>query len=169
MCFPIVALGITAAQTAMIGLTVAATAASVAAQHQSAKAQTKAINEQNQVQADEIADAAGVELGERARAARRERASMRAAASESGVNLGSGSFIAALQTSISNQQNDMGLITANANNRQRARGAQAKSLMSQIQMPTAASAAFQIGAAGAGSYFNATDASGVGAKRALAS
>lgn len=167
MCFPIAAIGFTAAQTAMVGLSVAATAASVAAQRASAKKQEDALNAANAQQADEIAAAAGVELGERARAARRERASMRASASESGINLGSGSFLAALQTSISNQQNDMGLITENANNRQGARGAQAKSLMSQIQMPSAASAAFQIGAAGAGAYFNASDASGVGSKRAL--
>jgi hypothetical protein len=167
MCFPIAAIGFTAAQTAMVSLSVAATAASITAQQQSAKRQAAAISAQNQQQADEIAAAAGVELGERARAARRERASMRASASESGINLGSGSFLAALQTSISNQQNDMGLITENANNRQLARGAQAKSLMSQIQMPSAASAAFQLGAAGAGAYFNVTDASGVGTDRAL--
>jgi len=167
MCFPIAAIGFTAMQTMMVGLSVAATAASVAAQRQSAKAQVKAIDAQNAQQADEIAAAAGVELGERVRAARRERATMRASASESGINLGSGSFLSALQTSISNQQNDMGLITQNANNRQLARGVQAKSLMSQIQMPTAASAAFQIGAAGAGAYFNTSDASGVGSKRAL--
>jgi hypothetical protein len=49
-------------------------------------------------------------MTERARAARRERASMRSAGAESGINMGSNSFLAGLQTSVLNQYSDQGLI-----------------------------------------------------------
>lgn len=169
MCFPVAigALALSATQMAVVGVTLATTAASLASQRQQAKAQERATNEQNAIQADEIAKSAGVELGERARAARRERASMRASASESGINLGSNSFLAALQTSQMNQSNDMGLITQNERGQQRARQANARSLMSRIQMPTAASSAFALGAAGAGAYFNVGGQIKTGSQAAL--
>jgi hypothetical protein len=143
----------TATQTAMVGVALATTAASLYAQQQSGKAQAKAINQQNQQQADEIAQQAGVEMGERMRAARRERGDMRAAASESGINLNSNSFMSALQTSVMNESNDSGLIMRNETNKQAARSAETNSLMSRIQMPTAASAAFSLGTSAAGAYF----------------
>jgi len=167
MCPPVIAAaGLTMAQAVMIGATVVSTAVSVYSQQESAKANTKAISEQNQVQADEIARATGNELHERARAARRERAMMRASASESGVNLGSGSFLAALQTSAQNQYNDMGLIVQNEKGQQRARQAQANSLMAGHRVPSALSSALTIGAAGAGSYFNVKGASTRGSNAA---
>jgi hypothetical protein len=129
------------------------TAAQQYGQYQSAKAQVKAINEQNRIQADEIADAAGLELTERARAARRERGRSRAAASEAGINLGSGSFLAALQTSAINQSNDSGLILQNEKNQQRARDANYRSALSQIQVPTALSASLAIGASAAQGFY----------------
>ena len=165
MCPPIIAAaGLTMAQAVMIGATVVSTAVSVYSQQESAKANTKAISEQNQVQADEIARATGNELHERARAARRERAMMRASASESGVNLGSGSFLAALQTSAQNQYNDMGLIVQNEKGQQRARVANTRARMAHV--PSALSSALTIGAAGAGSYFNVKGASTRGSNAA---
>ena len=144
--------------TTLAVLSAVGTAVSIAGQHQSGKAQVKAINQQNEIQSQEIADAAGVEMTERARAARRERAALRASGAESGINLGSNSFLAALQTSVFNQFNDQGLILRNESNQQRARQAQAKSLVSQVQVPNALSAALSIGSAGIGTFANASAA-----------
>ena len=103
MCAPVV-LGAALAITSIVG--------NVAA-NKAVDAQAKAVSKQNQIRADEIAKQAGQELTERARMARRERAAARAAASQAGVNLGSNSFMAMLQTSEMNQYNDMGLIVYN--------------------------------------------------------
>lgn len=147
--------------TIMMGVSMAVAAVGAVGQHQSAKAQVRAIDQQNEIQAQEIAEATGVEMTERARAARRERGVMRAAGAESGINLGSNSFLAGLQNSVFNQYNDQGLILRNESNAQRARSAEANSLMARIQVPTALSSALSIGAAGAQGYY-----AGKGAQRA---
>lgn len=121
-------------------------------QYQQASATNKAIAAQDQARADEIAKAAGNELTERARAARRERGAMRAAASEMGVNLAGGSFLAALQTSILNQYNDMGLIVQNERGQQRARAAQAATLRAQNPIPNHLVSALQVGFGAYGAY-----------------
>lgn len=149
-----------------VGLALATSTVGVISQRKVAKAQEAAINEQNRIQAEEIADAAGQQLTERARAARRERGAMRAAASEAGINLGSGSFLAALQTSAINQYNDQGLIIHNERGQQRAREAQARSAMSSIEVPTFLGAALQIGAAGFGAYQRGKAAEKRGSDRA---
>jgi hypothetical protein len=150
MCEPVTigSLTITATQMAWIGtaVTVASTAASVYGQHQSAVAQVKAINKQNQIQAQEIASAAGQDMTERARAARRERGAMRASGAQAGIAVDNGgSFVAALQTSALNQNIDNGLISYNERAQQRARNANYRSSLSQISMPTGLSAALAIG------------------------
>lgn len=153
---------------AMIAVGLSATTAAVSAysSRKTAKAQVSSIEAQNELEAEQIAESAGVELSERARAARRERGASRANASESGINLGSGSFLASLQTSLINQSNDMGLITRNADNQQKARQAKAQSAASSISMPSAASAAFSIGSSAASTYIGVRDASGTGSERA---
>lgn len=160
MCEPVTAAW--AASTfltkAFIVGSVASTALGQVGQYQSAKAQVRAINQQNEVQAREISKAAGQEMFERARAARRERGTARAAGSEAGVNLGSGSFLAALQNSAFNQYNDQGLIVQNEKSQQAARSANARSAMSSIQMPTALSSAFALGSSAAGSFYAAEGA-----------
>jgi hypothetical protein len=140
------------APAALAVMAAVGTAVSVVGQYQSAKAQVKAIDQQNEIQAQEIADAAGVEMTERARAARRERAAMRTRGAEAGINLGTGSFLDALQTSVLNQHYDQGLILRNESNQQRARDAQARSLMSRIQVPTALSGALAIGTSAVSGY-----------------
>jgi hypothetical protein len=140
----------------MTGLAVASATVGYIGQKESGKAQVRAINEQNELQAQEIADAAGVKMTESARAARRERAAMRASGAESGINLGSNSFLDALQTSVINQYNDQGLILRNESNSQRARDAQARSLASQVRIPSGLEGALSIGAAGAGTYYGMT-------------
>lgn len=138
--------------TIIMGISLAVSAVSAYGQIQTGKAQAKAIGAQNQVQEDEIAKAAGQELTERARSARRERGSMRASASEAGVNLNSGSFVSALQTSVQNQYNDMGLIVQNEKGQQAARKANANSAMSRVQIPSYLGAALQVGADGYTGY-----------------
>lgn len=152
MCFPVAALGMTAAQTLMTGLAVATSAASFVAADRQAKAQQKLINQQSAIQADEIARAAGQELTQQAMAARRERAEMRAAASQSGINLNSGSFLDALQASSQTQENNMGLIIQNERAQQRARGANTQSLLNQNARPSPLLGALSVASAGVGAY-----------------
>lgn len=147
--------------TGLMYASMAVSAVGAYGQYQSGKAQTRAINKQNEIQAQEIAEAAGLEMTERARAARRERGAMRAAGAESGINLGSNSFLAGLQVSAMNQYNDQGLILRNESNQQRARDASARSAAARIEMPTALTAALSIGSAGLQGY-----AAGASATRA---
>lgn len=169
MCEPVTAAwgAMTFMQQALVVASVASSAASMYGQHESAKAQVAAINEQNETQADEIARQAGQEMFERTRAAHRERAQARAAGSEAGINLGSNSFLAALQTSAFNQYNDMGLVAQNEKAQQAARSAGARSAMSGIQMPTALSAAFTIGVSGATAFGTAANTRTQGATSAV--
>jgi len=139
--------------TIMMGVSLAIGAATAVTQYQNAKKQVKAIARQSEIQAQEIADQKGVELTERARAARRERGAMRAAASEAGINLGSNSFLAALQTSAINEVNDSGLIIANGRAQQQARVANTNSLFAQNPVPSAWMSALQIGASGVNGYY----------------
>jgi len=92
MCAPIAALGLTGAQTAMMGLGVASTAASLVGQQRAAKAQQdaavasqRAQNAQtlNEYQAKN--EKVGISLAERAREALRERSRQQVAQAESGV------------------------------------------------------------------------------------
>ena len=171
MCEPVTigALTLTATQTAMAGLMIATAAASVYASNKQGKAQAQLIGRQNQVQADQIADAAGQQLTERSRAARRERAMMRASGAEAGINLGSGSFLAALSTSALNQTNDAGTILQNERNQQAARQANANSLQNQNRANTAYGwgAAAQIIGAGVGGYSAGQRAGSAGSQSAL--
>lgn len=79
------------------------------------------VDRQNEQRADEIGDAASVELNERARAARRARASARAAASGAGINLNSASFLAELTAGLATQDVSAGLVVKNQNNQQKSR------------------------------------------------
>lgn len=139
----------------LLVMAVGASIAQNVAANRAAKRQANALDEQNQIQADEIADQQGVELNERARAARRERAAARVSASEAGINLGSNSFLAMLQTSELNQSIDSGLILKNERNAQRARQARHKSNMAGIQMKTGLGIALDATAAGANAYIGA--------------
>lgn len=106
------------------------------AQNHAASVQAKALTKQNQVLADQISDQQGQQIDARARAARKERAAARVAASESGINLGSNSFLAMLQTSDIHQGIDTGLILHNEKAAQQARQAQYESNLSRLTMKT---------------------------------
>lgn len=146
MCDP-VSLTIAAVTMAVVG-----NVAGNIASNKAADAQAAAINAQGEIRSEEIADAAGADLDERARAARRERAAARVAASESGVSLGSNSFLAMLQASEIDQSIDSGLILKNQKNQQRANTAEVKSSLAGIQKKTGLGMALDAGQAGLSAY-----------------
>jgi hypothetical protein len=138
-----------------ITLTVLAVGASIAtniAANKAAARQEKALNKANAIQAEQISDAAGVELDRRARQARQERAAARVAASESGINLGSNSFLALLQESEVNQSIDQSLILKEERNRQEARQSEYESRLSTIQKKTGLGILFDGAVAGISAY-----------------
>lgn len=151
--------------TAMVISSVVSTGVSMYSQREQAKAQIKATDNANALQAEQISDQTGVELSERARAARRERGSARVLAGEAGVNLGSGSFLAQLQGSAMNQYNDSGLILQNEKSQQASRQAQTDTLMSNIWKPSAGEMALTIGAAGVSTAASGAAAYGIGAPK----
>jgi hypothetical protein len=137
----------------LAGVSAAVTIAGGISANHAAKKQANAINEQSAIQAEEISDQKGVELDERARAARRERAAARVAASESGINLGSNSFLAMLQTSEINQSIDSGLILKGEKTEQRARQAETNSYLAGIHMKSGLGIALDATQAGVQGYF----------------
>lgn len=144
MCDPV---SLTLAAVAVIG-----SVATNMAMNSAADAQAAALEEQNEIVADEISDSMGQELNERARAARRERAAARVSASEAGINLGSNSFLAMLQTSEVNQSIDSGIILKNNENAQRGRQARHKSNLAGIQKKTGLGIALDATTTGANTY-----------------
>lgn len=152
MCWPVVVGAVMA---------VASIANNISA-NKATKKQQRAIEQQNQIRAEEIQKRAGQEMTERARAARRERGSARAAASGANINLDSGSFLAQLQTSEMNQYNDQGLIVYNERQAQKARKAETDSYLSRLSYKTGLGIALDAGAAFAGGYTGAGGATYMG-------
>lgn len=153
--------------TATAVLTIVSSAVGTVGQIQSGKAQAKAINRQNEIASEEIANAAGIELTERARAARREHGALRAAGSAAGINLEtSGSFLASLQTAAMNQGIDSGLVVYNERTRQRGRQAEANSAMARVYIPSALEAALTIGGTAVSAADKAKRAKDAASKRA---
>ena len=147
MCDPVTA-------AIVVGVSsVASTAANVVAQTKTANAQTAAINAQRAVNREETRQQASAELFDRMRAGRREQASVRAAGGEAGLSLSSGGSIEALlldsamQTEMANDRT-----LANMESRHRANEADANSMLSRIQKPTALGAGLQIASAAAGAW-----------------
>lgn len=153
MCVAAGAITATEALIGSIGVTVASTAASLYAQSRQASAQAKAIRAQSQEQANEIARSAGERDSQAAQEARMARAQAAVAASGAGINLGSNSFLASLQTTSMNQFNEKGLILENETAQQGARIAETNSeLATKASGPTALGALADVGIAGAGAY-----------------
>jgi len=114
--------------------------------------QERAMREANKVREDQIHDQQGQQIDERARAARRERAAARVAASESGINLGSNSFLAMLQTSEINQSIDAGLIMHNEKQLQEARRTQFNSNLAALTSKTNLGMGMDMAGAGLQAY-----------------
>lgn len=146
MCDPVtaaIAVGVT---------TVVGTGASIAAQAKTAKAQTAAIRAQQEVVAEENRQAASADLFDQMRAARREQGRIRAAAGEAGLGLNSGSVEAMLLDSAMQREMQGGRTIANMESRHRANTAEAQSMLSQIQQPTALGAGIQMAGAMASAW-----------------
>ena len=147
MCEPL-----TAAAIAVGVTSVAATTASVVGQIQSAKVQNKAIKQQAEAVAEENRLNASADMFERDRAARREQARIRTAAGEAGLGLNSGAIEnllmdSAMQNELANQRT-----LANRESRDKANIAEANSMYSKVQSPTALGAGVQIGASAASAW-----------------
>lgn len=149
------------------------TAASTAAQIKSAKAQTKALNEQAKVVREENRQVATAETFDSMRAARREQARIRTAAGEAGLSLASGSVESLLRDSAMQGELNRDRILANLESRNTAAQAETSSALSRIQKPTALGAGLNIAAAGADGWATldkaridkATRATAVGTKQ----
>lgn len=114
------------------------------AQSKSAKAQTRAINAQQALVAEENRDAASAELFDQARAARREQGKIRTAAGEAGLGLNGGSIEGLLFDSAMQMELQGSRTLANLESRQAANNAEAESMLSQVQSPTLLGAGLQV-------------------------
>lgn len=138
--------------TTMAVVAAVATGVQIIGNNKSVGLQVEAINKQNQMQADQISLAAGKELTDNAKKAYAERAAMRAGAAESGINLGSNSFLAAIQTTAMNQYNEQGTILYNEQKMQEARQNDAQAKANSLQKDTVLSGALKIAGSAASAY-----------------
>lgn len=153
MCDPI------SASIAVAVTAVASTTANVIAHSKAAKAQTRAINDQRSVVREETRQEATGELFDQMRAARREQASIRTAAGEAGLSLSSGGSIENLLLDSAMQSELKADRTiANMESRHRSGEAEANSMLSKIQKPTALGAGLQIASAAASGWSGISDA-----------
>lgn len=130
-------------------LAVATSAASVVGQMQSASAQQRLIAQQDELAAEQIKDQATADINERSRAARRERARIRVAAGEAGLNLQSGSIEGLLMDSLFQQNFDNTGTIKNAENAQKSRQLRTQSqLIDRASRPTFLAAGLQVASSG---------------------
>lgn len=152
MCDPVTA-------AVVVGVTsVASTAAIVVAQTKAANAQAKAINDQLAVTREETRQEAMAQLFDQMRAARREQGRIRTTAGEAGLSLSGGSIEALLLDSAMQMELQGSRTIANMESRHNANVADANSMMSQIQKPTALGAGLQIASAAASAWSGIADA-----------
>lgn len=146
MCDPVTA-------AIVVGVTaVASTTANVIAQSKAAKAQTKAINAQREVVREETRQKATGDLFDQMRASRREQAKIRVASGEAGLSLSSGSVEGLLLDSAMQSELASDRTIANMESRHRANEAEANSMLSRIQKPTALGAGLQIASSAASAW-----------------
>lgn len=145
-----------------LAITAAGTGVSMVAQNEQSKATAKAIEAQNQVQADEIADQASVEINERNREAYREMARIRVASGESG--LAGASLDQAIGNVLFQRDFDNALTIKGESNRQRARTANTNSALSRLQIHSTAGIVVNSALAGGSAYANAGGDYGLGKK-----
>jgi hypothetical protein len=153
-------------EMALVGIAIgtATTAVSVIAAHQQAMKQKGAINAQADARATQVAAAAGQQESVAAMEARQARSQSVVTAGESGINLGSNSFLASLQTTTMNQANNAGLIMENEKNQQNGDSAQVQSeLNTQASSPTFLGGALDVALSGASAYMSGQAAYKAGA------
>lgn len=134
-------------------MSTATAAAGAVAQTKTANRQTDAINRQRTVVREETRQQATSEIFDRMRAGRREQGKIRAAAGQAGLSMSSGGSIenllldSAMQMEMANDRT-----IANMESRHRANEAEADSMLSRIQKPTALGAGLQIASAAASGW-----------------
>lgn len=149
-----------------VGASVATAAVGYVAAKQNATNQQKAIDQQADTRATQVADAAAQQESAAAMNARQARSQSIVAAGESGINLGSNSFIASLQTTTQNQYENEGLIMENEKNQQNADTAETQSLLdTKANSPTFLGGALNVALSGADAYMSSTNAYKSGANR----
>ena len=136
----------------MTTIAVVGAATDTISQIQSAKSQTKAIDQQLAVQQHEIETSRVGELNERQRTARKEQARIKVAAGQAGLNIG-GSVTSLLNDSLFQNMLATERTNLNADNAQAATAAEANSMYSRIQEPTILGAGLRIATAGAQGYY----------------
>jgi hypothetical protein len=144
------------AMAAEIGTTVAATAASVVAQSQAASRNASLIQGQVKLQQNQIAVQAGHEESAAAQEARAAQAQSIAAAGAAGINTGSNSFLASLQTTAMNASQQEQAISESEQNSEEGSIAEADTqLATAASQPTFLGAGLEIGVSGASAYTSA--------------
>jgi hypothetical protein len=144
---------ITAAYAAVTAVT---TAVSVTAAEQQAAAQKSLIEQQEKLQQNQIAAEAGNAESTAAKEARAAQAQSIVAAGAAGVNLGSKSFLASLQTTAMNASQSEQMIQENERNSESASIAEADSeLASKASHSTFFGAGLDIALSGASAYASA--------------
>lgn len=137
----------------MVGaLTVAQTAGTVVGQIKTAKAQTRAIRQQQATAREETRQVASAEMFDQMRASRREQGRVRAAAGEAGLGLNSMTVDQLLLDSVMQGELAGDRTIANMEARHRSNTAEAESMLSRIQRPTALGAGLQIAGAAAEAF-----------------
>lgn len=151
----------------MAGVGAVAAGAAMYSAKQSVKRQVKAMDKANQIQSDQMSQQAGAAMMQEAREARRETAEGRATASESGINLGSNSFLAIMQNSMFNESFDNGLVGVNESNQQQARQSEYSSRMASINIPTNLGIGLSMVQGGVSGYAGAVGMQQAGSANAL--
>lgn len=141
----------------VVAWTVAAVAAAAAvaedvSANKAAKKQTKILQDQADLRAEQLSDQASQEMNARAAELRKATASARASASGAGINLGSGSFLAQLQSFDQQLDEAQGLQTKNLDDSIKANASQLNVSLSQITMKTGLGMAMDGFQAGASAY-----------------
>jgi hypothetical protein len=150
----------------MMAVSAMTAAASTVAASQQARAQAATIQAQSQLRANQTRAVAGQQMEQAAMKARQQEAQSLAAASGAGINVGSNSFMASMQTTNMNQANESGLILENEQNQQQANVAETQSLLnSEASSPSAVGGMVDVGLAGAGGYMQGTYAYSQGANK----
>ncbi|HGM7334081.1 TPA: hypothetical protein ACKQCJ_000370 [Stenotrophomonas maltophilia] len=133
-------------------VTAAAAVAQDVSANKAAKKQTKILQDQADERAEQLADQASAEMNARASELRKATASARASASGAGINLGSGSFLAQLQSFDEQLDEAQGLQTKNLNDSVKANSTALNVSLSQITTKTGLGMGIDAVQAGVSSY-----------------
>ncbi|WP_406853358.1 hypothetical protein WEU32_06890 [Brevundimonas sp. BH3] len=137
----------------MAVVAVASTAMTMVSEYQSAKHQMAAIDQQLAQAQKQVETSRVAELNDRQRVARKEAARVKVAAGQQGLNI-TGSVTSMLNDSLMQNQLAKERINLNAENEEGAAIAEANSMYSRVERPTALGAALKLGMSGAQGYYS---------------